>query len=91
VKSDRDLAQRIGQADRRRRAARNEPGGSLWTQIARVSTLGWMVALPIALGAIVGHLLDRWLGTGITWALALLGLGILVAGYGLWSELRRKV
>ena len=43
-----------------------------------------MVVLPIAAGAVLGHLLDRRLDSGITWALAFIMLGVAVAGYSLW-------
>ena len=43
----------------------------------------------IAGGALLGHFLDRWLGTGITWSLALLMVGLATGGYALWSEVRK--
>lgn len=86
-----DLAAKIGKADEARRRARSERRSSLWAQVARVGTLGWMVALPIVGGALAGHLLDRWLGSGITWALALMVAGIATGGYALWREISKGV
>lgn len=87
--NDDDLADRIARQDARRKHAAGQRRGSLWAQVARVGTLGWMIALPIAGGALLGHFLDRWLGTGITWSLALLMVGLATGGYALWSEVRK--
>ncbi|MCB9565794.1 MAG: AtpZ/AtpI family protein [Myxococcales bacterium] len=78
------LARKIARHRARRERARRRPVGNLWRQVARVGTLGWMVVLPIAAGAVLGHLLDRRLDSGITWALAFIMLGVAVAGYSLW-------
>lgn len=85
---DDELARRIARADARRRRARAEPRSSLWTMAARVGAMGWLVVLPMVAGAGAGHLLDRRLGSGVTWALALMSLGLLAGGYGMWRSLR---
>ena len=36
---------------------------------------------------LLGHVVDRWLGTGSSFALALLGLGLVLAGYLLWRQI----
>lgn len=59
---------------------------NLWVTVSRVGTLGWLVALPIVGGALLGHLLDRRLDTGLTFALALMVLGIVLAGFTLWRH-----
>ncbi len=81
----RELDQRIHAFARRRTRARSRgPGKSLWAQATWVGTVGWLVAVPIAIGAFLGHLLDVRLGSGITWAMAFMGLGVLAGGYALW-------
>jgi ATP synthase protein I len=87
--SDEEIASRIERAQTRRQKAAGEKQSSLWTQVARVGTLGWLIAVPIVGGTLLGHLIDRVLGTGITFSLALLLVGISIAGYALWSELQR--
>lgn len=86
--TDRDLRElddRIARFARRRARARTRRGKSLWVQASTVGTLGWLLAMPIVLGALLGHLLDLYLGSGITWAMAFMFLGVLVAGYSLWK------
>ena len=74
----------IARAAARKARARAHRGRSLWAQATRVGTVGWLIAVPIALGAVVGHLLDIRLGTGIAFALAFMGLGVAAGGYALW-------
>lgn len=69
---------------RRLEDARRKGRGRLWAQVAYVGALGWMIALPIAGGAMAGHWLDRRLGTGITWTLGGMSLGLVIAGYFVW-------
>lgn len=80
-----ELDRRIHTFARRRTRARSRGAGkSLWAQATWVGTVGWLVAVPIAIGAFLGHLLDVRLGSGITWAMAFMGLGVLAGGYALW-------
>src|SRR5690606_1550665 len=69
----RELDARIDRFARRRAHARARRGKSLWAQSTAVGTLGWLIAVPIVAGALLGHLLDRRLGSGITWAMAFMG------------------
>lgn len=80
----RDLDRRITTFARRRARARARGGPSLWAQASWVGTVGWLVAVPIVVGALLGRLLDRRFDSGITWAMAGLSLGVLVGGYALW-------
>lgn len=79
-----ELDQRIATFARRRARAKARGGPSLWAQATWVGTVGWLIAVPIVVGALLGRLLDRRLDSGITWAMAGMGLGVLVSGYALW-------
>lgn len=81
------LARKVAAGKERRERAHRESAGSLWRQVARVGTLGWMIVAPIVLGVVLGHLLDQTFGTGVTWALALLTLGVAIGGYSLWRTI----
>lgn len=84
------LTRALARDKARRERARREPVGNLWRQVARVGTLGWMIVAPIVLGAVVGHLIDVRMGTGVTWALALIMLGVATGGYSLWRVLEEN-
>ncbi len=60
-----------------------------WRAMLYLTSLGWMMALPIAGAVLLGHYLDTRLDTGHTWTLALLGLGIGVAVLEVFVALQR--
>src|SRR5512132_2242615 len=60
------------EAQRARRA-------SFWQSMAYLTSVGWLMALPIAAGVLLGRLLDDRLGSGYAWTLALFGVGLLLA------------
>ena len=52
---------------------------SFWQAMAYLTSLGWILALPVAAGVLLGAWLDRQLGTTPTLTLGLLGAGIIIA------------
>lgn len=42
----------------------------------RASSIGWEIALPIVGGPVLGYFIDRHFGTGATFTLILLGVGL---------------
>jgi len=82
----RELVGEISKLEQLEREAKTRRGRNLWVQVSRVGTLGWLIALPIVGGALLGHLLDRRLGTGLTFTLAMLLLGLVIAGFTLWRH-----
>jgi ATP synthase protein I len=54
--------------------------GSFWREAMMAMSLGWELAVPIFVGVLLGHLLDRWLGTRYIFTIGLLVAGI-AAGY----------
>lgn len=81
---ERQLDDEIARFAARRKRARSRRGRSLWAQASRVGTVGWLIAVPIAIGALAGHWLDRRLDTGITFAMAFIAIGVIAGGYALW-------
>ena len=84
------LAERLRVAHDRRERARREPPGRLWRTVAQVGTLGWLLALPPVLGAVLGRALDRRLGTGLQCTLGLLALGVAGGGWLAWRAVERE-
>ena len=68
---------------------KQEPGWVSWREALRAISLGWDLALPIFGGVLLGHLVDRWLGTGHIFTLGLLTLGIGVGYYNVVRFIRR--
>lgn len=80
----RSLLERIARSQARLDRAEREGGGNAWVAVARVGTLGWLIVLPIVGGALLGHLIDVRFESGVTWALALMLLGVITGLYSLW-------
>ncbi len=49
---------------------------AFWRDVAYLTSLGWLLALPIAGGVLLGRFIDDRAGTGTFWTLSLLGAGI---------------
>ena len=47
--------------------------------MAYLTSLGWMMALPIAGGILLGRWADHQFHTGSAWTLGLLGVGLAIA------------
>jgi hypothetical protein len=59
--------------------------------MASLTSIGWLLAIPIAAGVLVGHSVDVWLGSGTRWTLALLGAGLVVGIAEAWLAGRHAV
>jgi F0F1-type ATP synthase assembly protein I len=70
---------------------KNDQGfwGPLWREAVVAMSLGWDLAVPIFGGVLLGHFLDRWLGTGYVFTLGLLMLGIATGYYNVARFIRR--
>jgi predicted F0F1-ATPase subunit len=44
--------------------------------VAYLTSLGWLIALPIGIGVLVGRYADAYFKSGSFWTLTLLGVGI---------------
>ncbi|HUX77326.1 MAG TPA: AtpZ/AtpI family protein [Anaerolineae bacterium] len=60
-----------------------------WRAAMPATSLGWDLALPIFGGVLLGHLLDRRLGTGYVFTLGLLVLGIFTGFYNVARSIQR--
>lgn len=72
-------------ARRREQAERDNPATPVTLRLVQIGVLGWTIVTPMLLGAYVGHLLDGWLHTDVTFAAGLLVVG---AALGLWLAWR---
>jgi predicted F0F1-ATPase subunit len=60
-----------------------------WRDALAATSLGWDLALPIFGGVLLGHLLDRRLGTRYAFTLGLLVLGIGTGFYNVARSIQR--
>lgn len=56
---------------------------TLWRESLRAMSLGWDLAVPIFGGTLLGHFLDRLLGTDYIFTIGLIFFGIFISYYNL--------
>lgn len=62
---------------------------AFWQSMAYLTSIGWLLAIPIAAGVLMGHYIDVRLGSGTQWTLALLGAGLVVGALEAYLAVRR--
>ena len=65
-------------------------GDHFWATIALGGAVGWMIALPMVGGVLLGRVLDRAWGTGVSMTLGLMMLGLFVGAWTVWRTLNRN-
>lgn len=76
-------------AQRKQHAARR-PDRTVWYGLGAFGMVGWTVAIPTLLGALLGVWLDRVLGGPISWTLTLLVLGLAFGCLSAWRWVWRE-
>jgi len=83
------MRERMAERAHRMKTARSR-ATRLWAGFGLVGALGWMIVLPMVGGAYLGLWLDRTLGTNLSFTLALMLLGLVAGGYGVWRFFLRE-
>lgn len=88
----RGLEERVGAREQRKLRARRSRDRTVFHGLGAAGIVGWSVAVPTVLGALLGIWLDRAWPSDISWTLALLlggvALGCLNAWY--WVSLESR-
>ena len=85
-----DGRQRISYSPRRKK---KKPGDAraAWYHLGLVGDVGFAIAIPIAGGAIIGTQVDKYFSSYPRATLALMGVGIVVAGGGFIQILKEAI
>ena len=83
------FAHQVGGKAERRREARSRPPAIL-SWFGAFGIIGWSIALPAILGALLGRWVDEAFPGPISWTLTLLLAGIAMGSVGAWLWLRRE-
>lgn len=85
-----DETDTIVQKARRMEAAKKRRHDSAWYGLAMFGMVGWAVAVPIVLGAALGHWIDwRWPGE-TSWTLILILAGVVLGCLNAWYWIQRE-
>ncbi len=84
------LSQEIGtKATRKLRAQRNA-AKTVWFGLGMMGLIGWSVAIPTLLGAMLGLWLDKLYPAGRSWTLALLVAGLCIGCFNAWHWVAKE-
>jgi ATP synthase protein I len=94
VNADSEHPDRLDDAVRIRRERRQrwqrEGERSIGRNLALIGALGWTIVTPTLVGVFAGRWLDRSLGSGIFWTLALLVVGLALGCLLAWKRMHRE-
>ena len=76
------LSRQVGDKAARKRRAQREVTQTIWSGLGMMGLVGWSVAMPTLLGAVLGHWLDKHYPGSHSWTLMLLAIGL---GIGCWN------
>jgi ATP synthase protein I len=84
--SDQDalFAQQVGAQAVRKLRAQSRGSGDVWFGLGMTGLIGWSVAVPTVVGALVGMWIDRRHPGGHSWTLALLVAGLCIGCANAW-------
>lgn len=84
-----ETRQKVTRRAQRMDAGRKRARG-FWSGLGLVGAVGWMLVLPMVAGGFAGHVADLHTGSGVTFALAGLLLGLCIGAYTVWRYVIRS-
>ena len=75
----------------RRERNRREDDQSFWSTVGIMGTVGWSVALPTALGVLLGRWLDARLESGSVFMVFFMLVGLGLGCYIAWRQVAEKI
>lgn len=78
------LSQQVGAKAARKLRAQRHVTRTVWFGLGMMGVIGWSVAIPTLLGAMLGVWLDQHYPGGRSWTLALLVAGLVIGCFNAW-------
>jgi ATP synthase protein I len=78
------FAQQVASKAARKLKAQREGGQGVWSGLAMFGAVGWSVAVPTIVGAMLGRWWDRRHPGGHSWTLVLLVAGLVIGCANAW-------
>jgi ATP synthase protein I len=84
------LSREVGAKAARKLRARRHVTRTVWFGLGMMGLIGWSVAIPTLLGAVLGLWLDRRYPGGRSWTLALLVAGLAIGCLNAWRWVAKE-
>ena len=89
--SNRDFDDQVGEKAERKLRARRQKDRGLWLGLGTIGIVGWSIALPAVIGALVGRWIDATWPSSISWTLVLLLVGLAAGCLNGWRWVEREL
>ena len=89
-KDELSLARQIGTKAERKLKAQRNVNRTVWLGLGMMGLIGWSVAIPTLLGAVLGLWLDKHYPVSFSWTLTMLIIGLLVGCLNAWHWVARE-
>ena len=84
------LGQEVGAKAARKLRARRHVTRTVWFGLGMMGLIGWSVAIPTLLGAVLGLWLDQRYPGGRSWTLAVLVVGLAIGCLNAWCWVSKE-
>ncbi len=85
-----EFSQQVGEMARRKLKAQRNATPGVWFGLGMMGIIGWSVAIPTLLGAVLGLWLDHRYPGGRSWTLVLLVAGLTIGCFNAWHWVARE-
>ncbi len=84
------FSKKVEEKAKRKLKAKHNDNKSVWFGLGMMGIVGWTIAVPTLLGAILGVWLDKNHPTTFSWTLSLLIIGLLVGCFISWNWILKE-
>lgn len=88
--SQQNYSQKVGNIAKRKLNAQRHVTKTVWSGLGMMGLIGWSVAIPTLLGAMLGIWIDGKYPSGHSWALALLVAGLCLGCFNAWHWVQKE-
>lgn len=89
-KDENSFSKQVGEKAQRKRKALDNDKRSVWFGIGMFGMVGWSVAVPTILGAVLGMWMDKKYPESFSWTLSFLILGLLAGCLIAWHWITKE-
>ena len=82
--SQTEFSRQVGDQETRKLKARRQAIKSIWFGFGMFGIIGWSVAVPTLLGALLGLKLDKRCPSAHSWTLTLIVVGLVIGSLNAW-------